>query len=62
MATTLAQEKKEERIVIRCDAAFKERVDRIARIAFGENRSYMTRKALEDLLAQYESDERSKAA
>ena len=62
MTRTTEPGDKEDRIVVRCDAAFKERAKRVADRAFGRNVSEMTRRALEDLLARYEADEQDEAA
>lgn len=43
-------EKKEERIVIRCEPSFIERATRIANARYAGNRSYMVRLAVDEFL------------
>jgi metal-responsive CopG/Arc/MetJ family transcriptional regulator len=59
--TVRRKKKRSERIVIRCDAAFLERVDRVADAEFEQNRSFMARRALEELIARYERKEEETA-
>lgn len=47
---TSQSEKKEERIVIRCEPSFIERATRIANARYAGNRSYMVRLAIDQFL------------
>lgn len=51
---TSQSEKKEERIVIRCEPSFIERATRIAEARYAGNRSYMVRRAIDELLDREE--------
>ena len=52
---TTKEEKKEERIVLRCEPSFFERATRVAEARYAGNRSYMVRRAVVELLDREEA-------